>query len=153
MAKQIKLQRHKHAVKVASELPCMDDPYNMLKSKELREKIKECITNLEQSFTEDAAKLLTAYCTAHIVYRNSQRSGVIENIKVEEYLNKGMNKKGKPIIQCLDHKTGSDGPAQLVISKLTDQLLKKYYRLVRIKITPQKDCEEYHWWWSIYTSV
>ena len=143
MAKHIKLQRHKHAVKVASELPSMDDPCNMLKSKELKAKIKDCIANLERAFAEDDAKLLTAYCTAQIVYRNSQRSGVIENVKVEEYLNKNINVKGKPVIQCLDHKTGSDGPAQLVVSKLANHLLQKYYQLVRTKITPEKDCEKY----------
>ena len=71
------------------------------------------------------------------------RSGVIENVKVEEYLNKNIDEKGKPVIQCLDHKTGSDGLAQLVVSKLANHLLQKYYQLVRTKITPEKDCEKY----------
>ena len=92
----------------------MDDPCNMLKSKQLKAKIKDCIVNLKRSFDEDDAKLLTAYCTAQIVYRNLQRSGVIENVKVEEYLKKG-EKYGSPVIQCLHHKTGSDGLAQLVL--------------------------------------
>ena len=71
------------------------------------------------------------------------RSGVIENVKVEEYLNKNIDEKGKPVIQCLDHKTGLDGLAQLVVSKLANHLLQKYYQLVRTKITPEKNCEKY----------
>ena len=47
------------------------------------------------------------------------------------------------MIQCLEHKTSFEGPAQLVLSKLTNQLLDKCYKLVRCKITPQKDCEPY----------
>ena len=64
MPKPIKLQRHKHAVNVASELPFIDNPYDMLKSKHLKAKIKQCIVNLEKSFVEDDAKLFTAYCIA-----------------------------------------------------------------------------------------
>ena len=46
-------------------------------------------------------------------------------------------------MQCLDHKTGYKGPAQLVLKKSTDQLLDKYYHLVTTKITPQKGNENH----------
>ena len=49
---------------------------------------------------------VATYATAQIVYRNSQRSGIIQNVKVQEYLNKNINEEGKAVIQCLDHKTG-----------------------------------------------
>ena len=45
MAKQIKMQQHKHAIEVENELPCMHDPSTMLKSKKLKEKIKHSIRN------------------------------------------------------------------------------------------------------------
>ena len=143
MAKQIKMQRHKHAIEVANELPSMHDPSTMLKSNKLKEKIKHSIRNLETSFNEDDAKLLTAYCTGQILFRNSQRSGVIQNVKVREYMNKTIGEEGKPVIKCLEHKTGPDGPAQLVVSKLANQLLDKYYNLVRTRIIPQNNCEQY----------
>ena len=51
-------------------------------------------------------------------------------MKIEEYLKKISNEEGKPVIQRLEHKTASDGPAQVVVSKLANQLLEKYYQLV-----------------------
>ena len=41
-----------------------------------------------------------------------------------------MNENGKFVIQCADHKTGSNGPAQLVLDKVTNQLIDKYYHLL-----------------------
>ena len=67
-------------------------------------------------------------------------------MKVREYMNQNIGEEGKPVIQCLEHKTGPDGPAQLVVSKLANQLLDKldkYYNLVRTKIIPQNNCEQY----------
>ena len=123
----------------------MDDPYcTIFKSVKLKNKIKDC---LKRSYSEDEAnynyKLLTIYWTAQILCRNSQQSGVIENVKINEYLEMNVNHEGNPVIQCLNHKTSLEGPAQLVLNKLTNQLLDKYYKLVRCKITPQKDCEPY----------
>ena len=131
MSKQIKKQQHKYAIKVAYELPSMDDPYcTIFESVKLKTKIKDCKKTLKRSYSEDEDKLLTAYCTAQILYRNSQRSGVIENVKINEYLEMNVNHEGNPVIQCLDHKTSLEGPAQLVLNKLTNQLLDKYYKLV-----------------------
>ena len=136
MAKPIKLQRQKHALRMANELATMSDPYDMLRSKLLKQKIKESITNLKRGYAKNDAKLLTAYTAAHALYKNSHRSGVIENIKTEEYQQKFVNESGKYVIQCADHKTGSDGPAQLVLDKFTNKLIDSYYNLVRKKIAP-----------------
>ena len=60
-------------------------------------------------------------------------------MKVREYMNQNIGEEGKPV------KTGLDGPAQLV-GKLANQLLDKldkYYNLVRTKIIPQNNCEQY----------
>ena len=64
---------------------------------------------------------------------------MIKSIKVKEYFVKINNEEGTPVIQCLEHKTGSDGPVQVVLSKLAKQLLDKYYQLVQTKISPQKN--------------
>ena len=141
MAKPIKLQRQKHALRMANELATMDDPYDMLRSTALKGKVKESILKLQKEYAKDEAKLLTAYSAAHALYKNSHRSGVIENIKIAEYHQKFTNEDGKFVIQCADHKTGSDGPAQLVLDKNTNHLIDKYYHLVRKKITPNPGCE------------
>ena len=127
---------------MANELATMDDPYDMLRSKSLKAKVKESIMKLKKEYGKDDAKLLTAYSAAQALYKNSHRSGVIENIKVEDsYQQKFMNEDGKFMIQYADHKTGTDGPAQLVLDKITNQLNDNYYDLVCKKITSNPGCK------------
>ena len=97
MSNQIKLQRHRHALKMASKLPLIDDPYDMLKCKPLKSKVKQAVLCLQRSYEQSAANLLTAYCAAHILFQNGARSGVIKNLKVQEYHDRYINemKKGR----------------------------------------------------------
>ena len=46
------------------------------------------------------------------------------------------------MINCLEHKTGSQGVAQLVINKTAENLLHKYCKFVRSKIYPSEGCEQ-----------
>ena len=142
MSNQIKLQRHKHALKMANKLPLIDDPYDVLKCKSLQAKVEQAILNLKKSYDKSNAKLLTAYCAAHILFPNTQRSGVIKNVKVQEFHQRYTNEKGKRVVQCADHKTGPEGPAQLVLNKSKDHLLEQYVNLVRTKIETKEGNED-----------
>ena len=138
MAKPIKLQHQKHTQKMASKLPYIEEPHELIKGKKMRKKIEECIKHLKISYNENDAKLLTAYCASQIIYQNSQWPGVIENVTLREYADKCFNEEGKLVINC---KTGSQGAAQLVIDKTTDHLLEKYHKLVREKIESSEGCQ------------
>jgi len=90
----------------------------------------------DKKFDECAAKVLTAYAAACIVYGNGQRSGVITNLRIVEF-----NRRqpcdfdsDEVVIPCLHHKTGPQGIAHLVVTRDTEQLLVEYYKNVRVKI-------------------
>ena len=73
-----------------------------------------------------------------ILYYNGQRSGVIENVTVEEFTRRIENEEGMVVMTCMQHKTSTQGPAHLVFNKTTDELLSKYYSLVRQRILPKE---------------
>ena len=139
MAKPIKLQRQKHTQKTAGRLAFIEDPYELIRGKKMLKTIKSAVANLRKGFNRCDAKLLTAYCAAQIIYQNSQRSGVIENVTIEEYNNRIQNEKEKVVITCAEHKTGTQGAAQLVIDRKSEMLLERYSKLVRDKIQANDD--------------
>ena len=86
---------------------------------------------------------LTAYCAAIILYYNGQRYGVIENVTIEEFTRRIENEEGMVVMTCMQHKTSStQGPAHLVFKKTTDELLSKYYSLVRQRIQPKEGASQ-----------
>ena len=85
-------------------------------------------------------KLITAYAAAKIIYTNSQRSGVIQNLTIEEYELR-IFCDDECVIPCTHHKTGPQGWAQLVVTK-EDHIL-NYKDLVRDRIKPQQGCENF----------
>ena len=87
-------------------------------------------------FDEPAAKVLTAYVAACIIYGNGQRSGVVTSLRIAEF-----NRRepcdfdtDEVIIPCLHHKTGPQGIARLVVPRENEKLLVEYYNNVRMKI-------------------
>ena len=71
----------------------------------------EC--NINITSTEHSTVL--AYLAANLMYKNSQRPGVVENMTVNEYTNR-RNDANKTIIRVLKHKTVvSTGPANIVV--------------------------------------
>ena len=141
LSKAIAIQRQKHGIIMSERVTTTADPYEFLESKEVEAKLKIAKYNLMHGFDRRDVQLITAYAAAMIVYTNSQRSGVIQNLTKEEY---GMRKQvgTKYIIQCTNHKTGPQGRAQLVINQDDFQCILDYKSLVRDNLTPQQGCEK-----------
>ena len=87
-------------------------------------------------FDPVAGKILTAYAAACIVYGNGQRSGVITNLRIAEFNRRQPcdHDSDEIIISCLNHKTGPQGIAHLVVTRDIEQLMLEYYNTVRLKI-------------------
>ena len=87
-------------------------------------------------FDPVAGKILTAYAAACIVYGNEQRSGVITNLRIAEFNRQQPcdHDSDEIIISCLNHKTGPQGIAHLVVTRDIEQLMLEYYNTVRLKI-------------------
>ena len=134
-----KLQRQKHSTEVTKKLPFIKNPTHLLESKALHKEIKSSVKRLRKAYNDKDAKLLTAYCAAHAVFQNSQRSGVVQNATKTEYKSRIINSRGKTIINILGHKTGPQGRVQLVLTNQAARLLDLYYGLVRRHIIPQND--------------
>ena len=117
-----------------------------LKSTRLLAKVDSAILNLGSSFDPKDVKILTAYAACQLLYGNSQRSGVVENLAVNEFSQRQRklhDNEERIIIPCLNHKTGPQGIAQLVVTVKGEELLLQYHTLVRAKITPKPGCEQY----------
>ena len=146
LSKAIGKQRQQHGIKVRSQLE-NDEPTKaasvFLSNAHLQAKVNCAVLNLAASFNANDVRLLTAYAASMILYENSQRSGMIENLTVEEFLarvHKVYKEKERVIIPCVNHKTGPQGVAQLVTSLEGEELLLQYYTLARKKITPKPGC-------------
>ena len=76
-------------------------------------------------FNKQAVDIITAYVAACMLYGNGQRSGVITNLKVEEFKKREPSDydTGNVIIPCLHHKTGTQGIARLVITCDVEKML------------------------------
>ena len=130
LGKSIAIQRQQYSAKVADEQPLAEEPEGFLANKEVTEKLQCAIRALETGMNKRNMQLLTAFCVAMILYYNGQRSGVIENVTIDEYHNRIEDETGFITMNCMHHKTSAQGPAQLVFNKATDDLLEKYYSLV-----------------------
>ena len=88
------------------------------------------ITLSEGRFDKPAAKVLTAYAAAYLLYGNGQRSGVITNLRIIEFNQRqpGDYDTDEVVINCLHHKTGPQGIAHLVVTREHEQLLVEYYK-------------------------
>ena len=86
-----------------------------------------------------AVNIITAYVAACVLYDNGQRSGVITNLRIEEFQKRVPSDydTDEMIIPCLHHKTGAQGMARLVVTRDIEHKLIEYYTMIRKKIRPR----------------
>lgn len=90
-------------------------------------------------FNKMAVNILTAYVAACILYENGQRSGVITNLRIDEFQKREPSEydTDEMIIPCLHHKTGAQGMASLVVTRDIEHKLIEYYTIIRKRIRPR----------------
>ena len=156
LSKAIALQRQQHSLTTAEKIPLLLDAQEFLENEKVlyiivyniiqfvyqlfvqvqhRVKVARNILN-DGMFDKPAAKILTAYAAACILYGNSQRSGVITNLRIIEFNGRQPCDcdSDEVIIPCLHHKTGPQGIAHLVVTRDIEQILVEYYNHVRKQI-------------------
>ncbi|XP_065906802.1 uncharacterized protein [Dysidea avara] len=136
LSKAIALQRQQHSLTITEQLPLVLDPQEFLENRKVQHNVQEARTVLGEGFDKPAAKILTAYAAACVVYGNGQRSGVVTNLRIVEFNQRQPcdHDTDKVVINCLHHKTGPQGIAHLVVTRDIEQLLVDYYNKVRRKI-------------------
>ena len=147
LSKAIGKQRQQHGLKVidtlATESPT-EAAARFLSDTQLLAKVELAILNLGLSFHSRDIKLLTAFATSTLLYKNSQRPGVIQNLTMKEFSQRQhieYNNEQRVVLPCVNHKTGPQGVAQLVSTLEGEQILLQYHTLVRTKITPKPGCD------------
>jgi len=99
--------------------------------------VQEARTILSEGrFHKPSAKIVTTYVAACIIYGNGQWSGVVTNLRIVEFDQRqpSDHDTNEVVINCLHHKTGSQGIPHLVITCDIEKLLVEYYNKVRRKI-------------------
>ena len=97
-----------------------------MKNTHLWAKVDSAILYLALSFDSKDVELLTAYAACLLLYKNSQRSGVIENLTLRDFSQRQQklhNNEERVVIPCLNHKTGPQGIAG-------EELLIKYHTII-----------------------
>ena len=143
LSKQIKQQRHERGIMIDNEVAHTISPKEFLKSSKVKKKVSVSKENISRGLHEtNDMKLITAYAAAILLYKNGQRSGVIDNLTVKEFQVRRENKlRSEIVIPCVHHKTSSTGCAKLVVKTQEIGYLLDYYFLVRSQIVPQSGLE------------
>ena len=93
----------------------------------------------EGNHNKTVVDIITAYAAALVLYGNGQCSGLVTNLRIEEFMKRQPcdNDMDEVIIPCLNHKTGPQGIARLVVTHEVEKLLVHYYNKIRKKIKPK----------------
>lgn len=104
LSKAIAVQRQKHGIKMTKIVATTSDAYEFLENSEVKAKLNTATHNLTMDDEVDIndVKLITAYAAAVIVYKNSQRSGVVKNLTNEEFNMRRVVDK-EYVIHCTNH--------------------------------------------------
>ena len=136
-------QRQAHGIKMSNMIVNTTNPYEFLKSTQVLKKLNTAKQNLKQAiFSPTDIQLVTAYAAALIVYKNGQRSGVVQNLTMEEFAMRRSAKQNFVIISCINHKTGPQGRAKLVVDQEDFSHMLDYKTLVRDYIIPNVGCDD-----------
>ena len=141
LSKSISLQRQRHSLNIIQELPSVGNPLNFLENPTVNLKVQHAIECLQVSFELEDVKLLTAFAAALLIYRNCQRSGVVQNLRIDEFERRQAANKDKLVVSCINHKTGPQGRAQLVITNQAEHIILMYQQLIREHIEPAPGCD------------
>ena len=142
LSKSISLQRQSHSLSIIQELPSVGNPLIFLENPTVNLKVQHAIECLKVSFQLNDVKLLTAFAAALLIYRNCQRSGVVQNLRVDEFERRQAANKDKLVVSCINHKTGPQGRAQLLITNQAEHIILMYQQLIREHLVPAPGCDD-----------
>jgi len=132
-------QWQQHGLKVCDEIASSPTRLPQFLCKEVFDKVQVAVHNRQKSF-KTRHKTFNSICSIYFSIQNTQRSGVIQHLTIEDFNSRKQTKHGKTVIPCINHKTGAHGRAHLVVEDDDEAVLLQYLFLVRETITPNHDC-------------
>lgn len=139
LRKDLRMQKFANAIKGEQDVQNADDPTKFIIDADVQNEIFRILAKSEtEVISKNEHNTVIAYLAATIIYKNSQRPGVIENMSIEEFECRKIERKNRILIRVLRHKTASStGPANIIINKHCEDVMSQYYNSIRLKISAQ----------------
>ena len=140
LRKDVKKQQMTNALRGEQEVDQATNPEDFWASNEVKGDVNNILQKAQRcTITSNEHITVLAYLAAILIFKNSQRPGVVENMTIDEY--KKSRKDGdKNVIRVLKHKTAaSTGPANIVVDVTCMKTMSQYHHYIRAKITAQNE--------------
>lgn len=139
--KDLRMQKFANAIKGEQDVQNAENPKKFLKNADVQSNVFKILHKAEaREISNDEHCTVLAYLAAMLMYNNSQRPGVIENMTTEEFESRKDQENNRVLIRVLKHKTASStGPADIIINKHCEDIMSRYNNFIRANISPQ--CE------------
>ena len=139
LRKDVRVQQFSNALKGENEVDNASNPKEFWSNTEVKREVHTILKKAETSdLTNNEHLTVLSYLAAILMYKNSQRPGVVENMTISEFQQRRDQGNSKVLIRVLKHKTcTSTGPANIIINKNCEQVMCQYHDLIRSKIVAQ----------------
>ena len=117
LRKEIRQQKTELQIRSRAEVGSSNNPDRFLESGKIVRGIEAALDGITCILQQH--KLILAYVAAKIIYKNTQRPGVVQHMTIEEYKNKEEDKDGNVVVKVLHHKaSSSSGEADVVMARI-----------------------------------
>ena len=140
LRKDVRKQQMTNALCGEEEVDHATNPEDFWANNEVKGDVNNILQKAQSSNINSNEHLtVLAYLAAILMFKNSQRPGVVENMTMDEY--KKSRKDGdKTVIRVMKHKTAaSTGLANIVVDATSMETMRQYCQCIRMKITAQNE--------------
>lgn len=125
LRKDVKMQQFANTLRGEQEVDNANNPKDFWTDVDVKKEVHGILKKAETShhLTKEEHSTVLAYLAAIVMYKNSQRPEVVDNITVYEFQHRKDQGEGTVLIRVLKHKTSaSTGPAN-IINKKCEELM------------------------------
>ena len=137
LSKEIKKQRIQQSLRSEKDIEMAKDPSQFWEHPNVTMEVNSILQDKENtSYTKEEHNLILAYLSAILIYNNAQRPGIVENMTIDEFMDRQKVGEKKVLIRVFKHKTSITGPANVIINCNTERLMLLYLQKFRANLTP-----------------
>ena len=140
LRKDVRMQQFSNAMKGENAVDNAGNPRDFWSNPDVKKEVYTILKKAETGdhLTNNEHSTVLAYLAAILIYKNSQRPGVVENMTIHEFQQRRDQGDGRVLIRVLKHKTSaSTGPANIIINKNCEEVMCQYHDLIRSNIPAQ----------------
>ena len=109
LRKDVRVQQFSNAMKGENEIDNAGNPRDFWSNADVKKEVYTILKKAETSdhLTNNEHLIVLAYLAAILIYKNSQRPGVVENMTIHEFQQRRDQGDGRVLIRVLKHKTSA----------------------------------------------